>query len=120
MQGLGRVQGALELEDVRSIGFCSSFSQALTRALEQLWAAPTLTLPPSTALPTERKRHRFCLILKRSHAVLVAFGFQYTSGLGTLVKLLAAAVPCAALVRTVKWTPNPFLPPAILLGESSF
>ncbi|KAH0508654.1 Glycogen synthase kinase-3 beta [Microtus ochrogaster] len=45
VQGLGRAQGVLELEDVGSIGFCSSFPQALKRALQQIGKIPRSLCP---------------------------------------------------------------------------
>lgn len=44
-------------------------------AAEPFWAAPTLALPPSAALPTERKRHRFCLIFKKKSRCLGGIWF---------------------------------------------
>lgn len=46
------------------------FSSSPTAGLAADWEDPTLTPRPSTALPTKRKRRRFCLILKKKSRCL--------------------------------------------------
>lgn len=97
MQGLGRAQGVLELEDVRSIEFCPSFPQALKQALCNSGKIPRSLCPHLTALPTERKRHRFCLIFKKKSRCLGGIWFLIRQWSGCPGKVVGSCcIMCCA------------------------
>lgn len=118
MQGLGRAQGVLELEDVRSIGFGSSFPQALKRALQQIGKIP-LSLCPHLLPSQSRERDiGFDWFWKRSHCCLggICFLIRQWSGCPGVVVGSCCTTCCAGEDCQVDSEPIP--PSCHLVGWS--
>lgn len=118
MQGLGRAQGVLELENVRSIGFCSSFPQALKRALQQIGKIPCSLCPHLLPSQPRERDIGFVWFWKRSHAVLVAFVFWYVGGLGALVEVVGSCCTMCCAGEDCQVDSEPIPPSCHLVGWS--